>query len=180
MLDSAAFRQLLESLALQPSHDPSNDLVRAAVQMRARDACEYCLMPTRGMFHLDHIVPISRWKEYLTGGLLVHPINSAREPDHLDYFAWSCAYCNESKGNRVSGRVGRRSFRLFHPRRDRWDDHFFFVDGHLHIAGATDTGEATEQVLAFNSGRRGGPAAARHRAILDGIYPPSWARGWGF
>lgn len=28
--------------------------------------------------------------------------------------------------------------------------------------------------------RRGGPLGARHRAIVEGRYPPPWARDWGY
>ena len=77
-------------------------------------------------------------------------------------------------------RIGGRSFRLFHPRRDRWHDHFMLRDDCLVIKGMTDIGIATEGALSFNSLRHNGPLAVRHRAILDGIYPPAWARGWSY
>jgi hypothetical protein len=51
---------------------------------------------------------------------------------------------------------------------------------YLHITGLTDVGRATERVLAFNSSHVNGPVSTRHRAILHGIYPPAWARDWGF
>ena len=37
---------------------------------------------------------------------------------------------------------------LFHPRQDRWDEHFHFAAG--EIAGRTATGRATVVVLAMN------------------------------
>jgi hypothetical protein len=178
MLDATAIQRILDRLAQLPSHDPAHPDVRLIAQTRARDACEYCLMPTRTLFHVDHIVPVVRWQAYLAGALLLVPLISDRDANHLDNFAWSCPYCNQAKGNRDSGRVGNRATRLFHPRRDRWDEHFLLTDGFLFISGVSEIGRATERTLGFNSARRNGPLAARHKAIVDGVYPPIWARGW--
>jgi hypothetical protein len=41
---------------------------------------------------------------------------------------------------------------LFHPRVDRWEDHFVFRN--VRIEGVTPTGRATVQVLAMNDARR--------------------------
>lgn len=137
-------------------------------------------MPTSTQFHGDHVVPGSRWARYLAGELLVQPVEGQPEPNHLDNFAWSCPYCNVAKGNRVSGRTGRRAFRLFHPRRDRWEEHFVFTGGYLLVHGVTDVGLATERVLRFNDARPNGPVVAWHYAILRGFYPPEWVRTRGF
>ncbi len=64
--------------------------------------------------------------------------------------------------------------------RDRWEDHFLLRDGHFLIVGVTDVGRATEGALGFNDPRPNGPLVARHKAIMDGVYPPDWARGWGY
>jgi 5-methylcytosine-specific restriction endonuclease McrA len=179
MLDSPAFQALLARLATLPSHDPTDDLVRMVVQARARDACEYCLMPALTQFHVDHIIPRRRWRAYLQGALLTKPSPLDAELDHLDNFAWCCPYCNTSKGDRVSGRVGQRTYPLFHPRRDQWNDHFMLTSGHFLIRGVTDIGRATVHTLAFNSSRQNGPLVVRHHALMRGIFPPEWARSWG-
>ena len=57
MFESPAFQRMLERLAARPVHEPSNADVRTVMQMRARDACEYCLMPTWSRFEVDHIIP---------------------------------------------------------------------------------------------------------------------------
>jgi hypothetical protein len=44
-------------------------------------------------------------------------------PDHLDNVAWACAFCNVSKQQRVTYRVGRHTLRLFDPRLDRRSHH---------------------------------------------------------
>lgn len=180
MLESLGLQQILARLALLTSHSPSNPDVRMVVQARARDACEYCLMPTRVAFEVDHIIPVGRWREYLDGQFLGREHAGSREPNHLDNFAWSCSYCNGSKGERVAGRSGRRLHPLFHPRRERWHEHFLLRDGHLFVVGVTNVSRATESVLDFNSTRPAGPLAARHKTIVDGVYPPAWARGWGY
>ena len=87
MLDAPALRQILARLTLLPSHDPTDDLVRLIVQSRARDACEYCLMPTRSLFHVDHIVPSARWAEYLEAERLIEQLVSDRGANHIDNFA---------------------------------------------------------------------------------------------
>jgi 5-methylcytosine-specific restriction endonuclease McrA len=180
MTDVPAFRWALDRLEQLSTHSSVDPDVRIIVRARARNACEYCLIETNTQFHVDHIVPKSLWLRYLAGSLLLEPLQSDREADHIDNFAWSCPYCNQAKGNRVSGRAGRQTSRLFHPRRDRWEEHFFFDDDYLHIRGLSEIGRATEQILGFNDSRHNGPAATRHKAILDGIYPPPWARAWGY
>lgn len=180
MYESPALRQVQARLAGLPSHDPTHPDVRLVVQARAQDTCEYCLMPARTQYHVDHIIPVARWQSYLNGLLSLHPLVSDQIADHVDNFAWTCLYCNTAKGDRIQGRVGNRVARLFHPRRDVWEEHFMFTDGFLLISGLSELGRATELALGFNNARRNGPLAARHKGIVDGIYPPVWARGWGY
>jgi 5-methylcytosine-specific restriction endonuclease McrA len=180
MFEPPAIRQVRERLAQLPRHDPTHPDVRLVVQARARDACEYCLMPARTQYHVDHIVPVVRWQSYLEGVLSLKPLPSDVAADNLDNFAWSCSHCNASKGDRVHGRDGNSVHRLFHPRRDTWSKHFVLVEGYFLISGVSEVGRASVSVLGFNNPQRNGPLVARHKAILDGIYPPPWARGWGY
>jgi hypothetical protein len=53
--------RILAALAGQSRHDPRERLVRLAAEVRARHACEYCLMPTGGQFQIDHIFPPMLW-----------------------------------------------------------------------------------------------------------------------
>jgi hypothetical protein len=48
--------------------------------------------------------------------------------------------------------LSRRVENLFHPRRDRWDDHFAFRKA--YIMGLTPSGRATVDVLVLNDARR--------------------------
>jgi 5-methylcytosine-specific restriction endonuclease McrA len=179
MVDSTALRRVLDRLARLPRHAPDDADVRLVVQARAADACEYCLMPTNTQFHVDHIIPRARWSAYASGALFVPPEPEPAGPDHLVNFAWSCPFCNHGKGDQVSGRMGRRLYPLFNPRRQRWDEHFLLAEGYLLIVGTTEIGQATERALRFNDSRRNGPLGVRHRSILADQYPPSWARTWG-
>ena len=176
-MSSVALAALLEELDRQERNNPHDDRVRLGVQLRAQDACEYCLMPTIGQFHIDHIIPPSRW-EHDEGGDLSKwaPETPRGGPDHLDNYAWACPFCNLAKGRQVTGRVGRCTDRLFDPRSDRWDDHFVFLHTYLFITGVSRLGRATESTLRLNDSRLNGPLGTRHDMILAGRFPPTWAR----
>ena len=178
MSDSPLY-PLLQELATHERHAPHNPQVRLAVRLRARDACEYCLLPTLGEFHVDHIIPRSRWSDYCAGRLRApRPTTTRRGPDHLDNFAWCCPFCNTVKGPQVASRVGAGLVRLFDPRRDQWPEHFVFLHQFLLIAGVSPIGRASERALRLNDPSHGGPLGARHELILAGRYPPSWALSW--
>lgn len=136
-------------------------------------------MPTTGGFHLDHIIPASRWGDYVAGrDRAVQPIADRRGPDHLGNYAWSCPLCNTAKNQQISHRAGEHSHRLFDPRYDQWSEHFRFFHNYLFIVGLSRVGRATEQALRFNHSGVNGPLGDRHDAILREDYPPVWARTW--
>ena len=64
--------------------------------------------------------------------------------------AWSCYYCNSYKGPNLSGWDSQTDevVRLFHPRRDRWPDHFEW-NGPV-LTGRTNIGKVTIIVLNIN------------------------------
>jgi hypothetical protein len=114
--------------------------IRDFVRRRAGGNCEYCLFPeefSRLSHHIEHIVA----KQH--GG-----------SDQMDNLALACHRCNLTKGPNLSGvdPASGLTTPLFHPRLERWEDHFF-IRGAL-IEGATPTGRATIQVLAMNDARR--------------------------
>jgi hypothetical protein len=126
-----------------------------AVWTRAGSACEYCHMPQAhsGLpFHVDHIIAQQH------GG-----------PTTLDNLALACLHCNLHKGpNLASIDPGSgQTVLLFHPRRDRWEDHFEW-SGHI-LVGRTAVGRATIRCLALND-----PLYRTVRAslLLEGIFPP--------
>jgi hypothetical protein len=126
---------------------------------RARSACEYCRIPQAGSslaFEIDHI--IAKKHEGITA---------------LDNLALSCFYCNSFKGDNIAGidPVTGVLTPLFHPRRDKWDDHFRWRNAEL--VGRTAVGRVTIQVLRINLPQRVG-----HREILllEGLIKTSQKR----
>jgi hypothetical protein len=114
--------------------------LRAAVARRAGSRCEYCLIHEQdaGFRHqLDHIVSRKH------GG-----------DSTLANLAYSCVTCNRNKGADVASMdlVARVPVRLFHPRSDRWSDHFQITGD--RIEPLTPVGEATVRLLRLNSGER--------------------------
>jgi HNH endonuclease len=113
----------------------------AEIARRANHRCEYCRAPeelTNFRFPIDHVVPRGAAPDLLA------------DPSNL---ALSCPSCNLFKADHTHGvdpSTGER-VELFHPRRDRWQDHFAWSDDGLEIVGRTATGRATVALLRMNS-----------------------------
>ncbi len=110
--------------------------LRGTVRERAGFLCEYCLLPESEAFfpfEPDHIIALKH--EGLT------------ETANL---ASSCFECNRLKGTDVASVDPETGsiVRLFHPRRDRWSDHFELREG--LIVPKTDVGRVTEHLLQLN------------------------------
>ena len=107
------------------------------VWTRAQARCEYCRIPHpqyRLPFQIDHI----RARQH--GG-----------PTTSENLALACFHCNRHKGRNLAGwdPETQQLVRLFHPRTDRWPEHF---EGRgAEIAGKTPIGRVTVQVLAMNA-----------------------------
>jgi hypothetical protein len=130
------------------------DLV-LAVRERAADRCEYCQMHQSlqgATFHMEHILPGS------LGG-----------PTTVENLAWCCPSCNLKKAARIEvlDSQGGQTVRLFHPRKDRWSDHFQFDE--LRLIGLTAIGRATAAALGFNDPRR---MLIRNAEARLGLFPP--------
>jgi hypothetical protein len=110
--------------------------LRRLVRSRAAECCEYCLVPERltlAVHWVDHIVAEKH------GG--------QTEESNL---ALSCVLCNQRKGSDLTSidpQTGEIT-PLFHPRRDRWLDHFRLL-GAL-IEPLTATGRVTVRLLQLN------------------------------
>ena len=110
------------------------------VRKRAGGRCEYCGMAQEmqgATFHVEHIVPRSRGGESFATNL-----------------ALACPSCNLHKSDRtesIDPETGEM-VALFHPRRDRWEDHFVWRG--FNLAGTTSKGRATIDVLNLNHPRR--------------------------
>jgi hypothetical protein len=114
--------------------------LRRLVRARSGERCEYCLIPeplTLAPHWVDHIVAEKH------GG--------HTEEDNL---ALSCVLCNQHKGSDLtsidpeSGKITP----LFHPRRDRWLDHFLLVGA--RIDPLTAIGRVTVRLLQLNQPER--------------------------
>ena len=128
--------------------------LRAEVVRRADHRCEYCLVreaDTGFPHHVDHI--ISRKHGGASGA---------------DNLALACIVCNRHKGSDLASIDARTGevVRLFHPRRDRWVDHFRINGG--HIEPLTDVGRATVELLRLNTTER---LAERQLLQALGDYP---------
>lgn len=115
--------------------------VAALVRDRAHGLCEYCHSAEQWQytrFTIDHVLPL------LEGG--------SDEPDNL---ALACFHCNRRKSARLTGEdpVSGDEVPLFHPRRQRWPEHFIWSSEGLYILPLTSMGRATAIALEFNRER---------------------------
>lgn len=128
--------------------------MRRAIREQARERCEYCLIHNDDTYmphEIDHIIAQKHGGE--------------TSPDNL---CLSCADCNRHKGSDLASldpQTGEPVL-LFHPRRDRWEDHFQ-LDG-IRIEGLTPTGRATARLLQMNTTDR---LLERAALIEMGRYP---------
>ncbi len=113
--------------------------VRAQIAERAGHRCEYCLLHSddAGFPHqIDHVVSRKH------GGL-----------SSVGNLALACVLCNRNKGSDIASisRAGK-TVRFFHPRLDRWADHFR-ISGAV-IEPLTEIGEVTARALKLNAQER--------------------------
>ena len=89
--------------------------------------------------------------------------------DELDNLALACFACNNHKGPNIAGidRDSGEVVRLFHPRQDRWQEHFDWNGASL--VGLTQTGRVTVDVLAMNLPHR---IRLRESLIAERVFPP--------
>lgn len=130
--------------------------LRQQVHKRARECCEYCLLPEQEALHphqLDHLIPRQH------GGA-----------DTASNLALSCVTCNRYKGPNLATldpETGALTG-LYNPRLDTWDAHFQLEEG--AIMGLTAEGRATVTLLRFNDHAR---LEVRRKLITQGRYPSS-------
>jgi hypothetical protein len=130
--------------------------LREQVERRASRRCEYCQAPQdicAYTFHLEHITPRSKGGE-----------------ETLANYGLSCFFCNSSKGDHTTGidaETGREE-PLFHPRRQKWNEHFEWTRNHTVVIGKTPIGRGTVNRLRMNNAAR---LAARPLWIETGTWP---------
>lgn len=127
-----------------------------AVARRAGHRCEYCHAPEvifNLSFEVEHIVPVSEG-----GG------------DDESNLALSCRSCNLFKGASLTGLNGasETAFRLFHPRQDRWIEHFDLDTETGSIRALTPVARGTVMRLHMNSPVQ---VTARRQWIALGLFP---------
>ncbi|HUY35135.1 MAG TPA: HNH endonuclease signature motif containing protein [Pirellulales bacterium] len=133
-------------------------LLRDQVWLRAASLCEYCLMPQSfadAGHEVDHVIAEKH--------------RGATTPENL---ALACFHCNNHKGPNIAGvdpETGQ-VIRLYHPRQDRWSEHFIWQGPVLK--GITPIGRATVEVLEINLRHR---LIHRQALIDEGVFPPSAA-----
>ena len=112
--------------------------VRRQVRERAHNVCEYCHLhqddSPLAALHVEHIIP------KVHGG-----------SDDVENLALACIDCNLHKGTNLTGIDPQTSqlTELFHPRRQRWDEHFELQG--VYLVGRTAIGRTTLRVLDMNS-----------------------------
>lgn len=124
---------------------------------RAKGCCEYCRSQVRfamQSFSVEHIVPRSR------GG-----------KTEFENLALACQGCNNHKYTKTKGRdpVNGDVVPLYHPRLQRWRDHFAWNEDCALIIGLTPVGRATVEALCLN---RDGLINLRQVLYIMGTHPP--------
>ena len=119
-------------------HEPERSTRRLDVERRAQGRCEYCQSPAKyspQSFSLDHIIPRGQGGE-----------------TSLDNLALACQGCNNHKYNKTQSRdpATDRLVDVFHPRQQRWQDHFTWDERFELIIGLTATGRVTVEALKLN------------------------------
>jgi len=131
-----------------------DEALRHLVAQRAAHCCEYCLLHEDDAYsphQLDHIISRKH------GGL--------SQPDNL---AYSCIRCNAWKGSDLGSvhEITGRLIPLFHPRQQRWRDHFRLADA--LIEPLTEEGMVTARLLKLNLAKR---VIERQLLMALGRYP---------
>ena len=129
--------------------------LRQLVIERADNRCEYCGISQAGQvatFHIDHIVP-----------------SAADGTTTADNLALACVSCSLRKGarQRIADPETGKEVSIFHPRQQRWTEHFRWDE--VQLIGLTAIGRATVSALDLN---RPTMVAIRAEEELLGRHPP--------
>jgi HNH endonuclease len=132
--------------------------LRSAVVVRASKCCEYCksqdkYSPTA--FTIDHILP-----ESLDG------------TSDFENLAYACFLCNRLKSNKLNiyDSFSKKWIPLFNPRKNIWEEHFFWSEDSTTIIGFTSSGRCTIKELKLNRDKL---IEYRNCIIPFGTHPPS-------
>jgi hypothetical protein len=134
-----------------------SDELRREVVQRAGGSCEYCRLPQAtqvATFPVDHVTPVS------LGG----------QAD-LANLALACRRCNAAKWTHTvaSDPETGELVPLFHPRRNRWMDHFQWSEADpTWLEARSPEARATIGLLDLNSHHR---RQVRHWLAVLGLHP---------
>ena len=131
--------------------------MRRRVMAEFRNQCAYCHTPTPitgAHLVIDHIIP------EVAGGRTVQ-----------ENLCVACHSCNEFKGAQLEARdpLTGEHVPLFHPRQQRWREHFCWSEDGSEIIGLTPVGRATVAALNMN---HLAIIEARRRWAQVGWHPP--------
>ncbi len=136
--------------------------MRQHIAQQANFQCGYCL--TREIVSgipltLEHLIPKSKGGRDIENNLWL-----------------SCRLCNETKGVLVEAHDVETGelVPLFHPRVQKWTDHFTWSENGTRIIGKTRIGRATVNALSLNSEFR---ILARELWVEAGLHPPEASKG---
>jgi HNH endonuclease len=123
--------------------------LRRLVFERAKGCCEYCLIPeflSVATYQVDHVIAEKHGGETILVNL-----------------ALACPLCNLAKGSDIASidPTTGATEKLYHPRRDRWAQHFAVDPVTGLIEPLTPIARATERLLPLNRSE-----SVAERAIL--------------
>lgn len=129
--------------------------LRREVVDRANGCCEYCLSNSdfHGInFAVDHVIA-----------------EKHRGKTISDNLCYSCYWCNSFKGSDISSVLWEdepKIIPLFHPRKQKWNEHFRLENE--TVIGVTPTGKVTVDLLQMNANER---KEVRQLMIEANVYP---------
>lgn len=139
-----------------PSRQRISAPIRRQVAEDAGHRCCYCRSP--------EVIGIPMVMEHMI------PLAAGGSSDIVN-LCLACYRCNEFKGARIEvpDPLSGEMVRLFHPRTQKWSEHFAWSEDSLRVIGLTPYGRATIVALRLNSDRLVG---ARKLWKLVGLQPP--------
>ena len=131
--------------------------IRRLVVARAFGCCEYCLSQEAYATHdfsIEHIFPLA--------------LGGSSDESNL---ALACQGCNGFKSDKTHATdpVSKSLVPLFHPRDQRWADHFGWSHDSQTVIGLTEEGRGTVNLLKLN---RPGLINLRAMLLATNRHPP--------
>ncbi len=128
-----------------------SDSLRQFVTERAKNRCEYCLIPHINpmfRFHIEHIIALKHSGETV-----------------IENLALACPFCNENKGTDLGSLdwdLDEKFVFFFNPRTQIWTEHFL-IEESGEIMLLTAEARVTGRILKFNDDER----IEERRALIE-------------